>query len=121
MSKAKDFLNKIIPTWKKDEQIRAENLELTKAVQELIYINRGLNSSVGELMRQNDGLKEEAVSLLSAIVCQHGGEFTIKSEFFSVLADPNNSNLRLKLEREEDKSVTLKLVPEQEEEDKEDE
>lgn len=116
MSKAREFLNKITPTWKKDEQVRAENAELLKAVEELLSINKGLNTAIGELARQSDGLREEAVTLLSGIVCQHGGELTIKSEFFSALADQNNSNLRLKLERNDDKSITLKLVPEHDEE-----
>lgn len=119
--KIKSFLKKLVPTWKTDEVVRAQNIELLTTLRELLEINKGLNMSVGFLHGQNENLREEAVSLLSAITMQHGGELTIKSEFFDVLTDPSNSNLHLKIERQENKSVILKLEPVEEESESEEE
>lgn len=106
---------KIFPTWKRDEEVRTQNEQLLILVNELTIQAAGLTYSLGVLGNQIEGLRAEAVNLLSAITAQHGGEFIIKSEFFEVLADPNNKNLELKVEREKDGSVELKLAPRPEE------
>lgn len=114
---------KLLPTWKRDEQLAAENKNLLELISQVMDVNRGLNMSAGELFRQTEGLREESIQLLSAITFQHQGELIVKGEFFDVLAQPVNSNLNLRIERQDGGNVVLKLIPidPPEEEDEKDE
>lgn len=114
--KLKDFLKKLMPTWTKYEDLISERDKLLDLAQELLNINKGLNTAVGILNLEKEGLRHEAVTLLSAITFQHGGELSVKAEFFDVLEEPGNSNMKLSIQKQEDKSVILKLEQMEEEE-----
>lgn len=107
-------LKKWIPrvTWKEQPQefkdLQESYNEALGLLSELNNINRGLNGAVGDLMTKIDNLRQEAITLLSAITFQHGGELVVKQEFFDALTSDDN-NLGLKIERQEDKTVILRL------------
>lgn len=120
MSKLWEKIKKLVPTWKRSKELEEENANLLLLAAQWMDINKGLNLAAGELYRQAENVRAEAIHLLSAIAFQYGGEITVKSEFFNVLAEPGNANLNLRIIKQDDGSVVLKLVeddtPEPEEE-----
>jgi hypothetical protein len=115
-------LNKYLPrvTWKTDDEektaLKAKNEELISLIKQIDSINAGLNVAIGEANSKNVGVKQEAVSLLSAIVLQHGGELTVKHEFREALAS-DETNQMLKIDVLENQDVYLILVQQEESEE----
>jgi hypothetical protein len=115
-------LNKYLPrvTWKTDDEektaLKAKNEELISLIKQIDSINAGLNVAIGEANSKNEGVKQEAVSLLSAIVLQHGGELTVKHEFREALAS-DETNQMLKIDVLENQDVYLILVQQEESEE----
>jgi hypothetical protein len=104
-------------TWKSESEevleLKETLAEVFISAEQLILINRGLNVSIGQFIAEIDNLRAEAVNLLSAITMQHGGKLQVGADFFEVLDDPDGPEVVLKVERQEDNSVTIILEEKQ--------
>lgn len=101
----------LIPSisWKKD----TEKQELMDLIDQLTAINRGLNMSIGNLVNQMDGLKEEALGLLTSIVLMHGEELIVSKDFMDAAGQ---GNLFIKIDKLDSGEISLKVGEQTDEE-----
>lgn len=99
-------------SWQSED---AEKQDLKVTLEQTRIFLRAANANVKALLfalaqssEMNEGIRAETANLLGAIAFQHGGEITVKAEFFEALAS-SEENIKLTVTRDDAGNCTIKL------------